>query len=190
MNRFVILAAALLVACAETPSPTFYVLEAGHVAPMTAQGNVKPRTIGIGPVTIPSLVERKQIVTRNGSNNVQIAEFQHWAAPLKDNIVSVLQQNIAGQLPNDVIRTYPWSAFGNVDQHIVIDITRFDASLGQSITVEANWVVLDENSHVMLSSGHSLINKPLQDGSYQAVTAGFSQALTQMGRELAAALLR
>ncbi|MGZ8136972.1 MAG: PqiC family protein [Methylococcaceae bacterium] len=97
-----ILAVLMLSACAETPSPKFYVLESLSPPAAPVIGGANKRSIGIGPVTIPSLLERRQIVTQTGDNNVDIAEFHQWAAPIKDNIIQVLQQNLAALLPHDI----------------------------------------------------------------------------------------
>jgi uncharacterized lipoprotein YmbA len=186
-KALVLLMALMVTACAETPSPKFYVLAAISPAAVPFSAT-KPRSIGIGPITIPSLLERKQIVTQTGVNEVDIAEFHHWAGPLKDNIIQVLQQNVATLLPNDIVRSYPWSAFGNVNQYIVIDIIRLDKKLGQAATLEANWAIMDEQSHQLLSNGHILINRPLHDSTYQTSTQAISLAISQLSRELALAL--
>jgi len=178
----------LLSACAQTPTPHFYQLVALSPATPAVPTTAKPLSIGVGPVTLPSLSDREEMVTLGAGNTVDIAPFQRWAAPLKANIVQVLQQNMARQLPNDLLRSYPWSAFGDVDQHIVIEIIRFDALLGNTVTLEANWAVMDDATRQLLKSGHTLISLALPDASYAAAALAFSQALQRMGTELATAI--
>jgi len=178
----------LLSACAQTPTPHFYQLVALSPATPAVPTTAKPLSIGVGPVTLPSLSDREEMVTLGTGNTVDIAPFQRWAAPLKANIVQVLQQNMARQLPNDLLRSYPWSAFGDVDQHIVIEIIRFDALLGNTVTLEANWAVMDDATRQLLKSGHTLISLALPDASYAAAALAFSQALQRMGAELATAI--
>jgi len=178
----------LLSACAQTPTPHFYQLVALSPATPAVPTTAKPLSIGVGPVTLPSLSDREEMVTLGAGNTVDIAPFQRWAAPLKANIVQVLQQNMARQLPNDLLRSYPWSAFGDVDQHIVIEIIRFDALLGNTVTLEANWAVMDDATRQLLKSGHTLISQALPDASYAAAALAFSQALQRMGAELATAI--
>lgn len=185
---FVVMLAWLLTACAQTPTPHFYQLVALSPATRAVPTTAKPRSIGVGPVILPGLSDREEMVTLGTGNSVDIAPFQRWAGPLKANIVQVLQQNMARLLPNDLLRSYPWSAFGEVDQHIVIEITRFDASLGNTVTLEANWAVMDNAGRQPLKSGHCLINQALPDASYAAAALAFSQALQQMSAELVAAV--
>ena len=129
---------ALLSGCLSTPPTQFYVLEPLSEPPSSSTVTEKKRQIGIGPVSIPALLERKQIVTRLPDNSVTIAEFHQWASPLKDNVVQVLTHNLATLQTGDLIRAYPWSAYGAVDYRIVIDIIRFDTRPQQTVNFEAS----------------------------------------------------
>ena len=76
-------ASSLLTACASAPT-NFYTLESQSRPPVVATAaSAKKPLIGIGPLTMPALLDRKGIVTRADNNSVQIAEFDQWAAPLK-----------------------------------------------------------------------------------------------------------
>jgi uncharacterized lipoprotein YmbA len=73
-------------ACASTPS-RFYLLNALATpetipSPATSQGPV----IGVGPITMPRYVDRPQIVTRVGRNQLALGEFDRWAEPLQNNV--------------------------------------------------------------------------------------------------------
>lgn len=177
----------LLSSCISTPPTQFYVLEPLNEHTSSTSTDQK-RRIGIGPVSLPTLLERKQIVTRIPDNSVQIAEFHQWATPLKDNVAQVLTHNLAILQADDLIRTYPWTAYGNVDYRIIIDITRFDTRPGQSVNLEANWAIMNEKDHSLLSNGHSKIERPLQDPSYPATVKALNKILGEFSRELSLAL--
>ena len=66
----------LLSGCIRAPTVQFFVLEPLSQSASSVVESSKQRTIGIGPVTVPSLLEHKQIITRSSNNTVQIAEFQ------------------------------------------------------------------------------------------------------------------
>lgn len=188
LKGFTAIAGILLSACAATPSTHFYVLEAMSQPSKASTEMTEKRTIGIGPVTLPALLERKQIVTRAENNGVQIAEFHQWAAPLKNNVVQVLTQNLAKLQPDSIIRSYPWSAFGTVNHHIVIDITRFDTQPGKSAHLEATWAIMEDKSHALVSNGQSKIEEPLTDPSYTGTALALSKILDEFSRELSLAL--
>ncbi len=187
LKKIILLANIVLCGCADTPSTHFYVLEP-LAQPSQASHKAGQRIIGIGPLTLPSLLDRKQIVTRTENNGVDVAEFHQWAAPLKDTVIQVIRQNIATLQANDIIRVYPWSAFGKVDYYIVIDITRFESQLGKAVTLEATWAILNEKNHQMMSNGQTKIEQPLSDSSYSANAAALSSVLSKFSLELAQAV--
>jgi uncharacterized protein len=175
----------VLIACGSPPQVHFYVLEAESLpAAVVKTDSAKKSVIGIGPVSIPALLERKQIVSRADQNAVQIAEFDQWAAPLQDNVTQVITQNLAVLQNHYVIRSYPWSAHGPVNYRVIIDIDRFDTRPGHSVNLVARWSIMDENTHAIVSNNQSSIEHPLADPSYSATVKALSEALFDFSREL------
>lgn len=189
LSRYQLHAAALLVlfasGCADTPATHFYVLEAQFQPSKPAADITRKRLIGLGPITVPTLLERKQIVTRTDKHSVQLAEFHQWASPIKDNVAQVLLQNLLGSASDNLFRPYPWSAYGSVDYRIIIDITRFDTQPGKSMNLEATWAVMDEKNHAVIKNGQTRISRPLTDTTYPGTVAALSGMLGEFAEELA-----
>lgn len=178
----------LVTACANAPSVQFYVLEPLSQTSASTIASTGQRSIGIGPVSVPALLERKQIITRHGGNAVQIAEFQQWASSLQDNLLQALTRNISTLQPNNIVRAYPWNVHGTVDFQIVVDIIRFDTTPRKSANLEANWTIKNENTHEILKTGHSVINHSLSDSSYPETVRALSKLLGEFSQELSLAL--
>lgn len=188
-NGLILLCASvLLTACAATPPTNFYTLEPINQPVAVSATNAKKRLIGIGPLSLPALVDRKQIVTRDDNNAIQIAEFHQWAAPLKDNVLSVLSRNIAVLQPNAMVRPYPWSVYGEMDYRIIIDISRFDSQLGKSANLEASWAIMEEKNHTIVSNGQANIKQPLNNASYESMVLALGKLLSEISQQLSAAL--
>jgi uncharacterized lipoprotein YmbA len=178
----------LLSACLSTPPTHFYILEPLSEPPPLSSTTVKKRLIGIGPVSIPTLLERKQIVTRLPDNSIKIAEFHQWASPLKDNVAQVLTHNLATLQTGDLIRTYPWSAYGAVDFRVIIDIIKFDTRPEQAVNLEANWAIMNEKTHTLISNGHTKIEHRLDDPSYPSAVKALNNALSEFSKDLSVEL--
>ena len=191
LNGFILLClGSLLTACA-TPPSNFYTLEPQSRPPATANTAIaKKQLIGIGPLSLPALVERRQIVTRAENNGIQIAEFDLWAAPLKDNVLAVLSKNVATLQPNTIVRAYPWNAFGDVDYRVIVDISRFDTQLGKSANLEASWAIMEEKNHTIVSNGQANIKQPLNDATYNSAAQALSQLLSKLSQQIALALVQ
>ena len=84
----------VLAACSSPPRERFYTLDAPE-PPAAAQG---APSIAVGPVTVPDLVDRPQIVVRGGPNQVHIVEQARWAEPLRSAIARVVAANLAAEL--------------------------------------------------------------------------------------------
>ena len=64
----------------------------------------------IGPVTIPDYLDRRQIVTRSGRNEIVLAEFDRWGGSLDGEITRVLVAGLADRLNSAHIAVFPWSS--------------------------------------------------------------------------------
>ena len=178
----------LLSACA-APATHFYTLEAQSKAPEnTITTNTHKVQIGMGPLSLPALLDRKQMVNHTENNTIELAEFEQWAAPLKDNVLAVLRKNMATLQPNAIVRSYPWSVYGDVDYRVIIDISRFDTQLGKSVCLEASWAIMEEHKHTIVNNGQAKIEQALTDTSYPSAAQVLSQLLSQLSQQIALSL--
>jgi uncharacterized lipoprotein YmbA len=178
----------LLSGCS-TPTTHFYTLESQSKAPaITSASNTHKVLIGMGPLSLPALLDRKQLITHTENNRIELAEFEQWAAPLKDNVLAVLRKNLATLQTNAIVRAFPWSIYGDVDYRVIIDISRFDIQLGKSVYLEASWAIMEEKKHTIINNGQTKIEQILTDTSYQNAAQLLSQLLDQLSQQIALSL--
>ena len=125
--------------CGSSKPARYYVLSSMDRPLAKAAGGGVGRTIGLGPVRLPSYLDRKQIVSRTSGNSVKLAQFDRWAEPLKDSVPRIITANLAALLPNDRVVLYPWRASEAVDCKVSIDVQRFDGVVGGEAVLEAEW---------------------------------------------------
>ena len=133
-SMLVLFTAFLLTGCGSSPPPVeFYTLNS--ISAMTPQVNPAAPdqniTIGIGPIEIPEILDRPQIVTRTGPNKLKVDEFNRWAGPLKAGFGQVLAENISLLLATDRVAVYPWeidfkpdSLMNIVQNHLGNDLSK------------------------------------------------------------------
>lgn len=86
--------ALLASACSTTPHARYDVLAA-----LSAQrGPATSVSVLVEPVTAPAKVDRQQIVSATGANEVAIEDLYRWGSPLQDNIAEVLAGDLSAQL--------------------------------------------------------------------------------------------
>jgi len=174
-------------------SPRFYVLSpmvGTETEKQMESGETSDTSIGIGSISLPKYLRKSQIVTRTGSNEVQMAEFDRWAGKIEEDIGRVIAENLAYVLASDKVLSYPAIASVDTDYRIEIDIIRFDGSLGESAELIARWVIFNKQGNILKSITSTHIIEPVQDITYTDMVAAQSRALAALSHELAAAILQ
>ena len=179
----ILLAALLLTGCrGSTPKTEFYTLSSIS----QTQTDTKPKTagqtvsIGIGPVTVPEVLDRPQIVTRTGPNTLQIDEFHRWAGRLDDDFARVVAQNISQMLATEQVAVFPWDVSFDPRYQITLNIMRFEGRWGKDVLLEVFWKIIDSQKQTALSVQKSVIKEPLPDESYETLIATKSRAIASL----------
>jgi uncharacterized lipoprotein YmbA len=167
----------LLAACVGTPPrESFFTLDAPEPPPAAADAP----SVAVGPVTIPEIVDRPQIVVRLGPNQVQILEQARWAEPLKVAIARVLAANLAATLGARLAPAHNADA----DYHVSLDVQRFE-SPADAVLIEALWTVTSRHGR---QTGRSVVRQKIAARDYASLAAAHSAALATMSKEIAAAI--
>jgi uncharacterized protein len=193
LTRLVTLAALAaglaLAGCADGQPTRFYTLSPLAAASRGASPTTMPDlTVGVGPVTLPTYLDRPQLVTRAGGNRMVLADFDSWAEPLQDVFARVLAENLALLLGTDDVLMLPQRRLVNLDYQVEVDVTRFDVDASGEAVLDARWWVLDEDGEKVLRSGRSTISEPAEAGDYTSAAAALSRALGAMSKEIAQAI--
>jgi len=170
----------LVAACASTPASRFYTLSA-------ASSTAAPSSnfsIAVGPVSVPAVVDRPQIVVTLGPNQVRMEEFNRWAAPLQNNIARVVADNLVSMLGTPRVTLAAQTLSAGADYRAAIDVQSFDSAPGESATLDAVWTVIrikDGKSQ----TGRTTVREAVQEKSYDALAAGHSRAILRLSRDIA-----
>lgn len=141
--------------------------------------------INISPVSLPKYLKKQQLVTRNGDNELQLAEYERWAGKIEEDIGRVIAENLSHLLGTD--RVFARSAMDVIaqDYDIKIDITRFDGRLGGNIELSARWAVFDGGGKVVYGVTATDIIEPTRGSDYGHLVQAQSRALAAFSREVA-----
>lgn len=186
-NYLVAVGAALaLGACGTTPPEAFYTLNpVAPPRPAAAHAGVR-FTVAVGPVRVPEMVDRPQLVVRRSANRVDVLEQHRWAQPLQAEIARVLAEDLGSRLP--AARAVPAFAYAGsqADYRVTLDIEQFDATPGQGVAVQALWSVRQAGEAPR--SGRSTVREAAQAAGYEALAAAYARALARISDDIAAAL--
>jgi hypothetical protein len=143
--------------------------------------------VAVGPVTLPEVVDRPQLVVRVSANRVEILESHRWAEPLKSEIPRLIAENLGRLLGSSRVSSYLQHAGVDADYRVLVDIQRFESSPGEAVTVEAVWS-LRRAAGGAPKTGRSLVREPVNAVGYDPLVAAYGRALLAVSRDLAEAI--
>lgn len=181
----------ILAGCAGSPSSKFYQLSSLQNSGTLVTRDTaldQSRIIAIGPVRMPDYLDRPQIVTRSGKNELQLSEFDRWAGPLENDVNRVLVEDISSLLPIEHFSVVRWIPYlesqlpASYRVHVLVE--RFEGTLGDSVLLTAQWSVFAGNGSLLMRK-ESRISGQMQGSSYAALVAEMSDALAKLSRDIA-----
>jgi len=145
-------------------------------------------TLGLGPVAIPGYLDRPQLVTRVGPNELRLAEFARWGEPLREGVVRVLRHDLVAASAARIVVLYPWSLAAPVQLAVAVDVLRFEPNSHGDAELVARWSVRQVPHGRVLTARDSRIVERAEATGTGAQVAALSRALGALGREIAAAV--
>ncbi|MFL5337704.1 MAG: membrane integrity-associated transporter subunit PqiC [Geminicoccaceae bacterium] len=177
-----------LAGCATTKPTNFYTLSRAtepQASKLAAHGLV----IGLGPVTVPQYLDRPDIVTREGANQMRLAEFSKWAESLEPLVTRIMAEDLYTLLDASDVIPLPQRGDVPLDRVVEVDIGRFDADASGQVVLDARWRVYKGDNATLLASGRSMITEqgtPVP--GYDGIVAAMSRALGRTSDEIARAI--
>lgn len=141
--------------------------------------------IGLGPIDIPGYLDRPEIMTRVGRNQLALSELDHWALPLKENISVVLAENVPSLLPTCRVITYPWNQSATIDYQVAVEIIRFEVVTGGAAELVARWRILGSDRKTVFTQKKSSFSETVKAADYSAKVSAMNRTLESFSREIA-----
>ena len=168
--------------CASTPAK-FYTL-----SPTAEPGTARETySVAVGPVHVPEMVDRPQLVVNTSLNEVRIDEFNRWASPLQSEIARTVAENLARKLGTRMVSAYPESAAVGASYRVMIDVVRFDSAPGKSVNLDSLWSVRRVKEGTS-RAGRTTVSEAVADGSTAGIVAAHSRALGLLSGDVAKAI--
>ncbi len=172
--------ALLLVSCAGSPDH-FYTL---GTLPDAARGAAVPlSTHVLLNVTVPPLVDRRQMVINASRDQVLILEHERWAGSLAEQVSETLARDIERRRSDVLVGDRGYDQAGAVPVKIRVDVVQMSAQKGGRATIEAHWRIVDASAKTD-EIGSDLFSAPLDGEEYAAVARGFSECLSSLAGRL------
>jgi uncharacterized lipoprotein YmbA len=165
----------------------YYTLtEVPAAARLSAADDIVP--IRLDRVTIPTELDRSQLVRRIDATRLQIIENDRWAAPLEDTIRRVLSGDLAARLPPNMVANNNEPSIGEKRQSLSVDIAEFYGDAACTVTLRAAWVLKQPDSQSSRGTEEARIPAGGDCSGSGSLPTAMSQALAQLSDRIAAAV--
>ena len=186
------LVAVLLVGCAHTPKPHYYVLSGPREVTHSAvrSGPTVGPTIGLGPITLPDYLDRPQIVSRASDSRLALSNEHRWAEPLAASFSRALLAHLEQALPTQDIVLHPWRSALDIARQVQIEVTRFERGADGAFRLGARWSVRAAGNNTHSGTRQNDIEIPVaaKGDDYDALLAAANSAVAALATSIATQL--
>ncbi len=176
-----VLSTIALTACAAQPDH-FYALSTMPATPRPSAADFSTHVIL--SVSLPAVVDRRQMIIDTPGNRLLILEHERWAAPLPDLVTQTLARDIEQRRADVLVADRDFDQANSMPVRMKIDIVRMSALKGSRATLEVHWRIVDPASQSDLIGGETF-TAPFEGDDYAGVARAFSTCLAALADRLA-----
>jgi uncharacterized protein len=194
----VLLAVSALAGCVSlkrTMEPRYFALRPvartasvrASIAPASADAAL---VVGVLPLAVPGLLERPQLVSWIGPDEMRIDQFVRWAEPVAFGAQRVLAADLATVLPSHSVITAPWPASAAPQYRVRVAIDRFGLQPDGTVALSGRFVLLPGGSERPLVTRAVDLRRPPDPGPRDPARAveAMSALLADLAGEIAEAV--
>jgi uncharacterized lipoprotein YmbA len=137
----------------------------------------------VGPVRVPRLLDRAQLVHRAGPHRLEVDDHHRWGATLDAEVARAVAENLARLLPSDRVVVHPAEDPGRDALRVALDIERLDAVPGGETTLRCRWIVRRDGEVVAVEATKAAA--PLPSDDPDAIVAAYGRVVEALSRAVA-----
>lgn len=170
------------------PQSTMHFYQLAPITLTTTTEKLPDLAIGVGPITIPEILKRQEIVVREDGNQYGLADLHRWAGLLEKDMTTVISENIGNQLGTEQVISFPWGSYFEPDYRVIIDILSLTGKLGDKAILRAGWIIVDRTGKYMLVRKISNYQQQAGDNSFNSLVEAENQTIALLCQEISSTL--
>jgi uncharacterized lipoprotein YmbA len=144
-------------------------------------------SIAVGPVSVPTIVDRQEIVVSKSANEVHLDDLHRWASPVSEALARTVADDLAALLGAPQVTLFPQKASANAAYRVAIEVQRFESMPGKSVRLDATWTVR-QMAEGKSRTGRTDVTEPSTGAGYDDVAAAHSRAAERLSRDIGEAI--
>ncbi len=173
-----------------SPRPLFYTLsEAAGVAAGPPIATLPELGLVVGPIEFPRYLDRPEIVSRDGANQLVLADAHRWGGSLRNDILRVVGDDLGRLLGTPRVAVYPTEPRFPASYRILLDIREFEGVRGQGVVLRVRWTIAAVPDGHAVFVAESRFEQAVASASVADTVAAESALLGSLIRQIAERLV-
>jgi len=164
----------LLSACVSSRPDHFYILSPQPQG--ASEARTAPATQVSLRVTLPSLVDRSELILNTSTNGIIVLEHERWAAPLADLMTQTLARDLERRRSDLLVAAQSVSRSSGAALKVTVDLVQMTVRKGDKASIDAHWRILDSRAGGD-AVGSGVFSAPVAQDDYAAVPQALSECL-------------
>ncbi len=166
------------------PTMHYYQLAPVALPAASAAEKLPDLAIGVGPVAIPEMLKRQEIVVRDEGNQYRLTDLHRWAGLLEKDLESAIAETLGRQLGTEQVASYPWGGYFNPDYRVIVEILELTGKPGGLATLRAGWRIVDRSGEQLLFSKISAYQQNSLEQSINSLIQAQNQLIAKLCQEV------
>lgn len=154
----------------------------------TPGGSTRQGLIGVGPVQLPDYLNRPQMVTRVGPNQLEILEHDRWAEPLANGFARTLAHDLSVLLGTEDMLVAPWHPTHAPEYAAEVDVLRFERDATGAVTLACRWALVATETGERVAGREMTLTEAAATPDVAGSVAAMSRVTGSLSREIARAV--
>ncbi len=147
-------------------------------------------SLAVGPIELPSYLDRAEMVTRIPPNKIDISPLDRWAEPLFENFTRVFSADLATAVGTDQVTRFPWYGKQKIDYRVAVEVEEFERRDDGVAVLSARWKIVRPTDQAVVGAARSSFQVPIEGGATTDAVEALSEATALLAREIAATIAR
>lgn len=186
---WLLVCALLLGGCLKpTTNNILYALQPVRQPPLGHDFTTSKELILLMPIQLAPHLQGRGLLTQRTSGEARASANHLWAGPLDQQISQQMVADLKDLLATDQVAAYPGPRYGVIHYQLEVDINEFSGNGRQFITT-AVYTLSDSVRKTIVARKTFRQTRPIDKPEYSGYVDSGSQAVADLSREVAAALL-
>lgn len=177
-----------ITACSTTPT-VYHTLTVNNAnAPKAEALSHHIPSLGIGPVNLPTLLDREGLVIRKTPTSVAVSDTHLWGGQLEDELLDALTQQLRSRLPFTQVQTIPWELTQAPRYQLVLSVETFDGAPQGVARLQGTWQWQLAATGKMLSTEVVQLQRPVTGNTIDDVVVAQSLLVGDLVKQIITSL--